>query len=189
MTRVHQASMINQHHNRSSDLCHKKSLYPCLFPHHMFSNHHKLYTIWKLKISKFILWKPFWNRTLPYHRNGTSKCFSRLLPLSGGVILQNVLRSFRIKTFYNLDEIHIVGKVWVSRFHIWWLFCYRCNIEREIDRFVTELHKKIIQWSFQWHPVAVFGITPKQNCVWTSIFFISTSNLEHNLCRHMAFIL
>ncbi len=32
MTRVHQASMINQHHNRSSDLCHKKSLYPCLFP-------------------------------------------------------------------------------------------------------------------------------------------------------------
>ncbi len=46
-----------------------------------------------------------------------------------------------------------------------WLFCYRCNIEREIDRFVTELHKKIIQWEFQWHPVAVFGITPKQNCV------------------------
>ncbi len=31
MTRVHQASMINQHHNRSSDLCHKKSLYPCLY--------------------------------------------------------------------------------------------------------------------------------------------------------------
>ncbi len=23
-----------------------------------------------------------------------------------------------------------------------WLFCYRCNIEREIDRFVTEMHKK-----------------------------------------------
>ncbi len=27
---------------------------------------------------------------------------------------------------------------------------------------MTELHKKIIQWSFQWHSVAVFGITPKQ---------------------------
>ncbi len=149
MTRVHQASMINQHHNRSSDLCHKKSLYPCLFPPiTCFSNHHKLYTIWKLKISKFILWKPFWNRILRYHRNATSKCFSRLLHLSSGVILQNVLRSFRIKTFYNLDKIHIVGKVWVSRFHNWWLFCYRCNIEREIDRFVTEMHKKIIQWSF-----------------------------------------
>ncbi len=22
------------------------------------------------------------------------------------------------------------------------LFCYRCNIEREINRFVTEMHKK-----------------------------------------------
>ncbi len=31
MTRVHQESMINLH-NRSSDLCHKKSLFPCLFP-------------------------------------------------------------------------------------------------------------------------------------------------------------
>ncbi len=27
------------------------------------------------------------------------------------------------------------------------IFCYRCNIEREIDRFVTEMHQKKIQWS------------------------------------------
>ncbi len=27
------------------------------------------------------------------------------------------------------------------------MFCgYRCNIEREIDRFVTEMHQKKIQW-------------------------------------------
>ncbi len=148
MTRVHQASMINQHHNRSLTFVTKSLYILAIFLITCFSNHHKLYTIWKLKISKFILWKPFWNRTLRYHRNGTSKCFGRLLPLSGGVILQDVLRSFRIKTFYNLDQIHIVGKVWVSRFRIWWLFCYRCNIEREIYRFVTEMHKKIIQWSF-----------------------------------------
>ncbi len=32
---------------------------------------------------------------------------------------------------------------------------------------------------FEWHPVAVCGITPKQNCIVTSFFFISTSNLEH----------
>ncbi len=133
--------MINLHHIITGVLSltlSQKVFISLPFSHHMFSNHHKLYTIWKRKISKFILWKPFWNRTLLYHRNGTSKCFSGLLPLSGGVILQNVLRSFRIKPFYNLGKIHIVGKVWVSRFHI----CYRCNIEREIDRFVTEMHKK-----------------------------------------------
>ncbi len=42
---------------------------------------------------------------------------------------------------------------------------------------------------FEWHPVAVCGITPKQNCIVTSIFYISTSNLKHNLFRHMALIL
>ncbi len=144
MTRVQQESMINYIITGVLSFVTKSLYILAFFPITCFSNHHKLYTIWKLKISKFILWKPFWNRTLRCHRNGTSKCFGGLLPLSGGVILQ----SFRNKTFYNLDEIHIVGKVWVSRFHIWWLFCYRCNIEREIDRFVTELHKKIIQWSF-----------------------------------------
>ncbi len=41
---------------------------------------------------------------------------------------------------------------------------------------------------FEWHPVAVCGITPKQNCIVTSIIFKSTSNLEHNLFRHMALI-
>ncbi len=41
---------------------------------------------------------------------------------------------------------------------------------------------------FGWHPVAVWGITPKQNCIVTSIFFISTSNLEHNLFRYIALI-
>jgi len=40
----------------------------------------------------------------------------------------------------------------------------------------------------QWHPVAIFGITPKQNLTGTSEFVISTSNLEHNLVRYIAFI-
>ncbi len=51
MTRVHQASMINQHHNRSSDLVTKSLYILAFFPITCFSNHHKLYTIWKLKIS------------------------------------------------------------------------------------------------------------------------------------------
>jgi len=41
----------------------------------------------------------------------------------------------------------------------------------------------------QWHPVAIFGTTPKQNLMGTSIFVISSSNLEHNLVRFMALIL
>jgi len=44
----------------------------------------------------------------------------------------------------------------------------------------------------QWHPVAMFGITPKENLMGTffmAIFVISTLNLEHNLVRYMAFIL
>ncbi len=53
------------------------------FPIKYFSNHHKLYIIWKLKTSKFILCKPFWNRTLCYHGNCTLKSFGSLLPLSG----------------------------------------------------------------------------------------------------------
>ncbi len=74
----------------------------------------------KILFSKFILWKPFWNRTLRYHINGTLKSFSGLLPFSGRCHIPNVLRSYRITTSYNLDKIHIIGKVWVSRFHIWW---------------------------------------------------------------------
>ncbi len=101
MTRVNQESLINLH-NKSSEVCHNTSLFPCLYHITCFSNHHKLYTIWKLKISKFILWNPFWNQTLLYHRNGTSKCFIRLLPLSGGVILPYLLESklFIILTKY-----------------------------------------------------------------------------------------
>ncbi len=53
------------------------------FPIKYFSNHHKLYIIWKLKTLKFILWKPFWNRILRYHGNGTLNYFGGLLPLSG----------------------------------------------------------------------------------------------------------
>ncbi len=49
------------------------------FPIKYFCNHHKLYIIWKLKTSKFILW----NRILCYHGNGTLKSFGGLLPLSG----------------------------------------------------------------------------------------------------------
>jgi len=37
--------------------------------------------------------------------------------------------------------------------------------------------------------VAILGTTPKQNPMGTSIFVISTSNLEQNLIRCMALIL
>ncbi len=138
MTRVHQESMINLHHKGVLTFVTKRLYFLAFFPITCCSNHHKLYTIWKLKISKFILWKPFWNQTLLYHRNGTSQCFSGLLPLSGGVILQNVLRSFRIKTFIILTK-YISLERSESQDSI---FCCRCNIEREMDRFVTEMHQK-----------------------------------------------
>ncbi len=54
---------------------------------------------------------------------------------------------------------------------------------------MTEKCIKKNSMGFEWHPVAVCGITPKQNCIVTSIFYISTSNLKHNLFRHMALIL
>ncbi len=148
MTRVHQASMINQHHNRSSDLCHKKSLYPCLFPITCFSNHHKLYTIWKLKISKFILWKPFWNRTLRCHRNGTSKCFGGLLPLSGGVILQNVLRSFRNKTFIILTKYISLERSESQDSIFGGYFVIDVILREKLIDLWQNCIKKIIQWSF-----------------------------------------
>ncbi len=37
MTRVHQASMINQHHKRSSDLCHKSLYILAFFPSHVLA--------------------------------------------------------------------------------------------------------------------------------------------------------
>jgi len=43
-----------------------------------FRNHHKVYINWKLKISKFIPWKPFLNLTLHYHGNGTSKSYYKM---------------------------------------------------------------------------------------------------------------
>ncbi len=136
------------YHKRSSDLWHKnyiRFLSAFVFPITLLSNHHILYIIWKLTISKFILWKPFWNRTLLYHRNSTLKYFCGLLPLSGRCHIPNVLRSYRIKTFYNLDKSHIIGKVWLSGFHIWILSAFhisifwdRSNNEREMYTFETE---------------------------------------------------
>ncbi len=53
------------------------------FPIICFSNHHKLYIIWKLKTSKSILRKTFSKQSLHYHGNGTLKYFNRLLPSVG----------------------------------------------------------------------------------------------------------
>ncbi len=109
MTRVRQESMINLHHNRRSDLCHKKSLFPCLFP------------ITCLAIISYIPFESLKSQNSSCENHfEIGHCFiiemvlqnvlAGLLPLSGGVILQNVLRSFRIKTFYNLGKIHIVER-------------------------------------------------------------------------------
>ncbi len=99
-----------------------------------FKQYNKTYlNLWKLIISKFILWKPFWNRTLRYHRNGTLKSFSGLLPFSGRCHIPNVLRSqlFRILTKYislerseSQDSIfggHFVIRVIVGEklIHLW----------------------------------------------------------------------
>ncbi len=100
MTRAHLKTI---HHNRSSDLWHKNSIRFLFFLSHVLVII-IYYIIWKLIISKFILWKPFWNRTLRYHRNGTLKSFSGLLPFSGRCHIPNVLRSYRITTFLILTK-------------------------------------------------------------------------------------
>ncbi len=112
MTRMHQESVINLHHNRSSDLCHKKSLIPCLFP-----PSHVLAII--------ISYIPF--ESLKSQNSSCENHFEIGHCVTIEMVLQNVLavssplaevsyykmyyRPFRIKTFYNPDKMHIVGKV------------------------------------------------------------------------------
>ncbi len=102
-------------------------------------------------------YKSLWIKESAKCINVNVKYFSGLLPLSGRCHIPNALRSYRIKTFDNLDKTHIIGKVRVSR----WLFCDRSNTERKS---LQKLN------GFGWHPVAVCGMTPKQNCTVTSIF-------------------
>ncbi len=112
-----------------------------------------------------------------------SKYFSGLLSLGRGVILQNVLWSFRIKTFYNLDKIHIVGKTWVSRCHMWCFFV--------VDEILRD--KLIDLWQKWINKLNVVWMAPG-GCFWynastklhmnLNFCFISTSNFEHNLCGH-----
>ncbi len=89
--------------------------------------------------------------TLRSYRNGTSKCFSGLL-LSGVSYYKMYYGLLESKLSIILAK-YISLERSVSRFHIWWnfvigylVFFYRYNIEREIDRFVPEMHKKI-KWS------------------------------------------
>ncbi len=42
-------------------------------------------------------------------KSHTLNYFSGLLPFSGRCHIPNALWSYRIKTFYNLDKIHIIG--------------------------------------------------------------------------------
>ena len=128
----------------------QKIFFASFYPITCFSNHHKLYIIWKDKTSKFILWKPFWNQTLRYHGNRTLKSFSELLPLCGRCHIPNILWSFRIKTYIILTKYILLERsesqdsiFGIHIFHI----CHRHNIEREIDTFVTEKCIKKIQWS------------------------------------------
>ncbi len=161
------------------------------FPIKYFSNHHKLYIIWKLKTSKFILWKPFWNRILCYHGNGTLKSFGGLLPLSGRCqvsyytmhygLLESKL--YIILTKYISPErsdsqdsifggLFVIGVILTEKFrHLW---------------------QKNASKKFNGVWMAPGG------CLWydglnkisqePTFFFISTY-LEHNLFRHKALIL
>ncbi len=132
------------------------------FPIEYFSNHQKLYIIWKLKTSKFILWKPFWNQTLYYHGNGTLKYFGCLLPLSGQcqvsyyTMYYGLLESklFIILTKYISSErsdsqdsifggLVVIGVILTEKFRHLWL----------------KMHQKN-SMEFGWHPVAVCGMTP-----------------------------
>ncbi len=106
--------------------------------------------------------------------NGTLKSFGGLLPLSGRsqVSYYTMHTVFRIKTFYNLDKIHIVGKVWLSGFHIGGSFCARCNIDRKM------------------HPKIFNGVLMAPGgCLWNNAinkisqkptFFYINFKLEHN---------
>ncbi len=129
------------------------------FPITCFSNHHILYIIWKLIISKFILLKPFWNRTLRYHRNGTLKSFSGLLPFSGRCHIPNVLRLIESQLFIILTK-YISLERSESQDSI---FVFICDKSNGRERYICDrkVHKKN-STGFEWHPVAVCGITPKQ---------------------------
>ncbi len=160
------------------------------FPIKYFSNHHKI--IWKLKTSKCILWKPFWNRTLRYHGNCTLKSFGGLLPLSGRcqvsyyTMYYGLLESkrFIILTKYISSErsdsqdsifggIFVIGVILTEKFrHLWqknasnvfngvWMAPGGCLWYNALNKISQE----------------------------PQFFFISTSNLEHNLFRHKALIL
>ncbi len=58
----------------------------------------------------------------------------------------------------------------IKNIHLWQKNC------------IKKINKSV---EFEWHRVASFCITPEQYCIGTSIFFISTSNLKHNLFRHV----
>ncbi len=156
-----------------------------------FSTHHKLYIIWKLKTSKFILWKPFWNRTLRYYGNGTLKSFGGLLPLSGRcqvsyyTMYYGLLESqlFIILTKYISSErsdsqdsicggLFVIGVILTEKFRHLWLK----NALKKLNGIW------MAPGGYLWYD-ALNKISQEP------IFFISTSNLEHNLCRHKAFIL
>ncbi len=162
MTRVQQESMINLHHIRSSELCHKKSLYPWFFT--CFSNNHKLYIIWKLKISKF-----------------QKSHFEIGHCVTIETVLQNVLAGsspLAAVSYYKMYYGLLESKLFI-------ILTKYISLERSESQdsifggyFVIDviLREKLIDlWqkcNGVWmHPVAVFGITPKQNCIWTSIFF------------------
>ncbi len=128
-----------------------KIIFVSFFPITCFSNHHILYIIWKLIISKFILWiTVLKSDNCVYHRNGTLKSFSGLLPFSGGV---------HIQMYYGLLESQLFV-IWQNTYHWKGLivskipylvvhFVIRVLVERrKIDTFVTETCIKKIQWGW-----------------------------------------
>ena len=124
-----------------------------------FSNHHKLYIIWKLRSPRFILWKPFWNQTLRYHGNGTLKSYGGLLPLSGRCQVSYYKMHFGLlesklfiilATNISLERSESRDSIFGGYFEYW----------SKIDSKSREKFIKQNSKEFWWLPVAVCGMTP-----------------------------
>ncbi len=174
MTRVHQESMINLHHNRSSDVCHKKSLFPCLFPYHVLAI-----------IISYIPLESLKSRNLSCENH-----FEIAHCVTIEMVLQNVLAvscplagvSY-YKMYYGVLEskFFIILTKYISLERSESYFVIDVILREKLIGFVTEMHKKN-QMEYGWQPGGCFWYNAETKLHKNLSFFISTSNLELNLC-------